>query len=228
MRALPVGHPATEVGVQFIGPARPIDPIRKTPSLDHPHPSERAGGDDLTHAADGQIEAVGMPDHEQNARRLCGLNHGLGAVERSRHGLFGQDVLARRAGEHHMVAVKFGGGADVDNIKIAPCKHRRQAIEAGYAGLLFDFGARLVVGIGHGAQGEAVVSKDGRQEGSTGCAQADQSQAKPIRSRLSCHTRPSPRCTLCICYNGRQPESFTIKSGDGCNSQNTCRRFSTS
>ena len=48
-------------------------------------------------------------------RRLRGVNHDFGAVERSRHRLFSQDVLTRRAGEHHMLAVQVGGRANVDS-----------------------------------------------------------------------------------------------------------------
>ena len=49
---------------------------------------------------------------------LDGGDHGVGLLERERHRLLAQDVLAGHGGGDHAVGVQVGGQADVDHVDL--------------------------------------------------------------------------------------------------------------
>jgi hypothetical protein len=179
--ALPVNDAAAKPGIEFVGTARPVDPVGEAPRVNHAQPAEVAAGDDLAHGPDGQVVAVRMPHQEHDPRSFRRGDHGLRAGQGRRHRLFGQHMLSRGAGEDHMFAVQFGRRSDVDGVEVTAREHGRQAFEPADAGLKANLAPCAVVRLRHRRKFEPVMSKHGGQKGAACRAQADEPKAESLR-----------------------------------------------
>src|SRR6266702_816645 len=70
MRPLPERHAAAQAGVELLGVARAVEPIREAPVVQHADPAESTALSDLPDLADRRLEAVRVAHHELPAVRL--------------------------------------------------------------------------------------------------------------------------------------------------------------
>ena len=86
--------------------------------MHQPRASELAARDQFAHRAVRLIVAVRVADVEHDTRAVGRIDHRLGFVERRRHGLLAQHVLARVCGGYDVPGVKVGRRGDVDGIDV--------------------------------------------------------------------------------------------------------------
>src|SRR5918996_5017275 len=99
MRSLAVGNAATLIDIQLFRRARAQHPVCVRPYMKRADSTELTGTDDLAHGADVRAEALRMAAEKLDLifdRRLDDL---FGFLQRDRHGLLDDDVLAGAGGD---------------------------------------------------------------------------------------------------------------------------------
>ena len=154
---------ATAARVELLRAAQPIEEIGVVLRVDHPDRAKRAARDELAGARNGAIEAVAVADDHADAGARHGIDHRLAFVERHRHRLFHQNVLATRRGCGDMSRMELVGRGDVDDVDVRIGAQRldarvRPRIERGG-----EVRRRLASRVRRRDQCDARIGDEGRQ-----------------------------------------------------------------
>ena len=114
VRRLVEDNPSPTCSIQFFRPPRAIEKIREIHRRDHAQLAEAALRNQLARAANGQVETVAVPDDHLHACPGRDVDHGATFVERQRHGLFDQHMLAMTGSERGVTGMKLVRSRDID------------------------------------------------------------------------------------------------------------------
>src|SRR5438270_12044247 len=95
-------------------PPRPVQEVREVERGDHAYLAHQALLDDFSGLKDGPVEAVAVAHDERHARLAGGVDHGPALLQRERHRLLDQQMLAMRGGKTGLLGVELVRGGDVD------------------------------------------------------------------------------------------------------------------
>ena len=113
----------------------------------------------LKRAANRQVEAVAVTDDQVNAGRLRRFDHGTAFLERDRHRLLDQQMLAMRGGKAGLPGVELVRGRDVHDVDGGVFTEFTDRGEAFCLKISFEFRARLRPRIGGGDELDAGVAR---------------------------------------------------------------------
>ena len=187
MRRLIEHRAAALRGVEFFRAARAIEKVRVVERVDHAHGAERAARDQFARARDRRVERMAVADDEMHVRALRRLDHRGAVVERQRHRLLDQQMLAVLGGEHRMTRVILMRRRHIDGLD------RRIGAQLldRLVGLGGEIGGktrpRLGARIGRRDQRNARIARERRQHHGEGAAEAGDAEpqfAFRVRSRF--------------------------------------------
>src|SRR2546427_10203836 len=116
VRPLPERHAAAQAGVELLGVARAVEPIREAPVVQHADPAESTALSDFPDLADRRLEAVRVAHPALPAVRLGRPDHPVSIAETESHLLFYVDVLAMLACEENILGVVLPLGPAGDGL----------------------------------------------------------------------------------------------------------------
>src|SRR3954469_23813532 len=99
MRGLVVNGAAALGGVELLRAARTVEKIGEHHRADHAQAAVLAARDELSGERNGRIEAMAVADDQMHAVFARRSSHGAAFLERERHWLFDENVLAGLGGE---------------------------------------------------------------------------------------------------------------------------------
>ena len=103
-------------GVELLRPARAVEIVRVVEAVNEPELAQLAAHDDLAHQPHRRIEGMGVADDQMHLVPLDGRDDGVAIVERQRHRLFQDDVLAVLGGEDGVRRVELVRRGDIDHL----------------------------------------------------------------------------------------------------------------
>jgi hypothetical protein len=165
MRRLVEYRAAARGSRKLLGPPRAVEEVGEVEGRDHADGAMGFLRDELLRMKNGQIEAVAMADDQPHAVRPRCIDHPATILERKRHRLFDQDMLAARAGEAGVRGVELMRCCDINDLD------RRVGTEVLDTGvgvcavILRKSFARLGAGIGAGHDFDARVTERRRRDG---------------------------------------------------------------
>jgi hypothetical protein len=129
VRALAEHDAGALLGVDLVRHQRTDQPVVVVPGLDVDDPAELARADDLAHPADRRVVDLGMALHVFHAVLLDRLDHRLALVERHRHRLFADHVLAALRGMDGVLGMQRVRRRHPDRVHLRAVAHRLDRIE---------------------------------------------------------------------------------------------------
>ena len=189
MRGLAEDRAATLRGVELLGPARTIDEVRVVERVDHTHRAEIAAGDQRARAQDRRIERMTVADHEIHARRLRGRHHRGAFLERERHRLLDQHVLAASHREDRVLRMVLMRRRHVDDLDRRIGTKGFDRVVGLRRKVRREACPRLGARVGCRDQRDARVGHEGRQHDGEGAAKSRDADPQPAL--------PGHRCPAC-------------------------------
>ena len=125
--------PPPERGRELLGPPRAVEEVGEIERGDHADRAEFTAFAELAHARDRAIEAVAVADDQDAAGARGRLDQRRAFVERDRHRLLEQHVLAMVEGERRMMGMELMRRGDVDDVDVGACAQRLDVVERGTA-----------------------------------------------------------------------------------------------
>jgi hypothetical protein len=103
-------------GVEFLGTARTADEVRVVERVDHVHAAIRTAHDQRARAQDRRVERMAVADDEVHVHALRRVDHRRTVLERQRHRLFDEQVLAVPRRKNGMRRVILMRGRHIDDL----------------------------------------------------------------------------------------------------------------
>ena len=116
MRRLIENRTAALRGVEFFRAARAVEIVGVVQRRDHAHRAVCAARDQFARAQNRRIEGMAMADDQVNAGLTRRIGHGGAILERERHRLFDQHVLAMLGSENRVARVMLMRRRDVNDL----------------------------------------------------------------------------------------------------------------
>src|SRR3954469_14272747 len=109
MRRLVIDGAAAARGVERCRPPRPVKEVGEVERGDHPQPAMRAAFYQFPGQSDGSIEAVAVADDQMLSAGARRVAHCAALLQRERHRLLDERMLAGAEGEARMLRMQLVG-----------------------------------------------------------------------------------------------------------------------
>ena len=188
VRRLAVDDTAASGRVEFVGTPGTVQEVGVIESRQHAHRAETPALDQRARVQHGQIETVTVSDHHLHPGGCDGIHHLCALLQRDGHGLFDQQVFARRRSQCHVLGVQTMRRGNVDHVHPRIVAERLHAGVGGRAKVLRKTRARRRLRISRGDQTHARIGDKGGQHQRESPAQAGYADAQRVlvhRSKTS-------------------------------------------
>ena len=126
--------------IEFFAAAGPVQPFIVIAGGDHDRSSQHAATDDLDHFEDAAVETLRMANQQPHTVAFGGADHRVAIIQRQRHRLIGDYLLAVLRSDDGVFGVQRIGREDVDGVDV---RSLAQLLDAGIGPAAVAAGERI-------------------------------------------------------------------------------------